>query len=54
MTEREAGETISAYRRRSKFSHRGKKIPCRKYWCRECRSFHVTHYKKGIENYEFK
>ena len=48
FSEREAGEHINYFKNTHfKWSHRGKNIPCRKYYCKECGYYHLTHLKGG-------
>ena len=43
-TEREAGETIRYFKNnRVGWNNRGKHIPNRKYYCKECGFYHLTH-----------
>lgn len=47
FTEREAGETIRYFKNtRFQWNHRGKNVPNRKYYCKECGFYHLTHLKK--------
>ncbi len=40
-TKREANETLKGAKNHN---NRSKKIPVRKYFCEECRCYHLTHY----------
>ena len=47
FTEREAGGTINYFKNnRYKWNGRNKNIPCRKYYCKECGYYHLTHLRK--------
>lgn len=55
-TEIEAGYAINSLKRKYTFSGRKNNIPKRKYFCKFCSSWHLTHYstnkkkKKGNKN----
>ena len=47
LTKSEAGSIINNnHNRRWKWAHQGKTVPSRKYYCRDCGSWYVTHLKK--------
>lgn len=46
-SQREANNVIGFYRSGHKWNHRSKTIPKRSYYCEYCKSYHITHYKKG-------
>lgn len=45
FTQREASETIRKFKF-SRNSKRGKIIPQRSYYCKFCRSWHLTHFRR--------
>lgn len=51
LSRKEANEIISHYKtnhrgRYFSWSHRGKNVPQRSYYCEYCGTFHLTHFKK--------
>ena len=47
FSEREAGELLRYFKNNKyKWNGRNKVIPCRKYYCKECGFYHLTHLRK--------
>lgn len=47
FSRKKANETIAYFKTTHfKWSHRGKNIPKRSYYCEYCGTYHLTHYKK--------
>ena len=43
LTRREAGEILNSFRRHHNHRTRTGERPCRKYWCKSCGFYHLTH-----------
>lgn len=43
LTVREAGEIINSFKRHHNNKTRNGNRPCRKYWCKCCGYYHLTH-----------